>query len=206
MCTRSWRFGQTDKPVGGFGEYADLFAGYYAESRTNIDPNEVGYWEVFGSFWWAIGCLLMSDHYRHGADRTVERPAVGRRSSECQIDCVNYLIPGPIIADTTSAASNDTALPSTGDLVDSVRNFLRRELGPTLSEHQQSLVRVAANSLEIVGRDLVSGGTIRESEHARLHALLEYEGSLTEPRWALVHKLRAGTLALIIPHSPPLCA
>ena len=28
ICTNSWRFGETDLPVGGFGEYSDLFAGY----------------------------------------------------------------------------------------------------------------------------------------------------------------------------------
>jgi aminoglycoside phosphotransferase (APT) family kinase protein len=28
ICVNSWRFGNIDKPVGGFGEYADLFAGY----------------------------------------------------------------------------------------------------------------------------------------------------------------------------------
>ena len=28
ICTNSWRFGRPDRPVGGFGEYADLLAGY----------------------------------------------------------------------------------------------------------------------------------------------------------------------------------
>ena len=38
----------------------------------------------------------MAQHYRTGPDKTVERPAIGRRTSECQVDCVNLLIPGPV--------------------------------------------------------------------------------------------------------------
>ena len=32
ICTNSWRFGRSDLPVGGFGEYADLFRGYESVS------------------------------------------------------------------------------------------------------------------------------------------------------------------------------
>ena len=86
----------TALPVGGFGEYADLFRGYEEVSGKTVDPDHVKFWEVFGSFWWAVGCLGMAEHYRTGPDQTVERPAIGRRSSECQVDCVNLLIPGPV--------------------------------------------------------------------------------------------------------------
>ena len=96
ICTNSWRFGRRDLPVGGFGTYEDLVAGYEAEAGAKVDPERVRYWEVFGSFWWAVGCLSMAEHYRTGPDATVERPAIGRRSSECQVDCVNLLIPGPV--------------------------------------------------------------------------------------------------------------
>ena len=96
VCTNSWRFGCSELPVGGFGSYDDLFAGYEAVSGQAVAPGRVKFWEVFGSFWWAIGCLGMAKHYRTGPDNTVERPAIGRRTSECQVDCVNHLIPGPV--------------------------------------------------------------------------------------------------------------
>ncbi|MDZ7684684.1 MAG: phosphotransferase family protein [Gammaproteobacteria bacterium] len=48
ICVNSWRFGG-DKPVGGFGSYEDLFAGYEEESGYRIDPAAVKFWEVFGS-------------------------------------------------------------------------------------------------------------------------------------------------------------
>ena len=96
ICTNSWRFGRSELPVGGFGGYADLFRGYERVSGRAVDPAHVKFWEVFGSFWWACSSLTMAEHYRTGPDKTVERPAIGRRSSECQVDCVNLLIPGPV--------------------------------------------------------------------------------------------------------------
>ena len=96
MCTNSWRFGQRHLPVGGFGHYEDLFAGYENVAGHPVDRDRVQYWEVFGSFWWAVGCLSMADRYRMGSDATVERPGIGRRSSECQLDCVNLIIPGSV--------------------------------------------------------------------------------------------------------------
>ena len=44
LCTRSWRFGQFDKPVGGFGKREDLFAGYLSKNQLP-DPDEVRYWD-----------------------------------------------------------------------------------------------------------------------------------------------------------------
>ena len=33
ICVNSWRFGEIDKPVGGFGTREELFAGYEAAGR-----------------------------------------------------------------------------------------------------------------------------------------------------------------------------
>jgi aminoglycoside phosphotransferase (APT) family kinase protein len=57
-------------PVGGFGRYEDLFRGYERASGQKIDPVRVKFWEVFGSFWWSVGCLGMAEHYRTGPDKT----------------------------------------------------------------------------------------------------------------------------------------
>lgn len=195
LCTASWRFGRADLPVGGFGHYADLFAGYAAISGREIDPTHVRFWEVFGSFWWAVGCLLMADHWRHGPDRTVERPAIGRRSSECQVDCVNLLLPGPVTPFAPPAEAADE-LPTAAELLQSVREFLRGEAAAEGSERARFLARVAANSLEIVEREMRHGARLQANEHARLTALLGEHGALTALRWQLVQRLRAGTLAL----------
>ncbi len=198
ICTNSWRFGVTEKPVGGFGEYQDLFAGYESVAGKPVDPAHVKFWEVFGSFWWAIGCLGMAEHYRTGPDKTVERPAIGRRSSECQVDCVNLLIPGPVEL-VASRPAEDDDMPRTDELVTSVRDFLRQDVMAATQGRSNFLARVAGNSLDIVLRELSLGEAQRQAEHARLEVLLNARGSLSELRWKLVHALRDGTMALDAP-------
>ncbi len=196
ICTNSWRFGRTELPVGGFGEYADLFAGYEAESGKKVDPDHVKFWEVFGSFWWAVGCLGMAEHYRSGPDKTVERPAIGRRSSECQVDCVNLLIPGAVKLVEPEVRSGNLDMPRVDELVISVRNFLRDDVMSVTTGRTQFLARVASNSLDIVDRELSLGARHRADELARLEALLGMEGDLEALRWALVNSLRDGSCAL----------
>ncbi len=197
ICTNSWRFGRTDLPVGGFGHYADLFAGYESVSGETVDPERVKFWEVFGSFWWAVGCLGMAEHYRTGPDKTVERPAIGRRSSECQVDCVNLLIPGEVSL-VEAAASSASDMPRVDELLVSVRDFLHGDVMAQTAGRTNFLARVAGNSLDIVLRDLAVGAEARQLEHDRLQALLG-SGSLDELRWKLVHGLRDGGIALDMP-------
>ena len=195
ICTNSWRFGGSG-PVGGFGEYGDLFRGYEEESGTAVDPIHVRFWEVFGSFWWAVGCLGMGQQYRSGPDRTVERPAIGRRSSECQVDCVNLLIPGKVslIPMPKSTASED--LPRADELLGSVQDFLRNDVMAATQSRLNFLVRVAANSLAIVQRELAVGVEHRAREHSRLQQFFVSEDDLTSLRWRLVRGLRDGSIEL----------
>jgi aminoglycoside phosphotransferase (APT) family kinase protein len=196
ICTNSWRFGNTELPVGGFGEYEDLFAGYEAESGRKVDPAHVKFWEVFGSFWWAVGCLGMAEHYRNGPDQTVERPAIGRRSSECQVDCVNLLIPGPVTLIEPTDRSQDLDMPRVDELLISVRDFLREDVMEATSGRTRFLARVASNSLDIVDRELQLGTAHRAAEQERLAGLLGVTGSLAELRWKLVNGLRDGSQSL----------
>ncbi len=198
LCTNSWRFGCRDFPVGGFGHYRDLFTAYERVASTKIDATQVRYWEVFGSFWWAVGCLDMAQHYREGPDRSVERPAIGRRSSECQIDCMNLLMPGPAERLVVYPAQ-DFAMPSFAELLTSVREFLRHDLGATLSERDRFLARVAANSLDICLREHPSWAALRDGELKRLRALFACEDDYATLVWRLVHALRDGSMSLESP-------
>ena len=47
ICANPWRFGVEDKPVGGFGQREDLWAGYEAAGGVPVDPR-AHWWEVFG--------------------------------------------------------------------------------------------------------------------------------------------------------------
>ncbi len=194
ICTNSWRFGRSDLPVGGFGHYDDLFAGYEAVTGVPVDRDRVHFWEVFGSFWWAIGCLGMAEHYRTGPDQTVERPAIGRRSSECQVDCVNLLIPGPVEL-VDAPTRDDSDMPRIDELLVSVRDFLHQDVMQETTGRTNFLARVAGNSLDIVLRDVELGERGRELEHARLKRMFG-EGSISELRWRLVHGLRDGSIPL----------
>ena len=187
ICTNSWRFGRSDLPVGGFGHYEDLFAGYESVSGQPVDRDRVKFWEVFGSFWWAIGCLGMAEHYRTGPDNTVERPAIGRRSSECQVDCVNLLIPGTV---DLVEADPELSLDMT-----SVRDFLHNDVMAATEGRNNFLARVAGNSLDIVLRDLELGQQGRQQELTRLQQMFG-EGGLNDLRWKLTQGLRDGSVSL----------
>lgn len=84
LCTRSWRFRVLDKPVGGFGDYDDLFAGYESVSGTPVDPDVVRYWEVFGTLRWGEICIVQAFNHLEGRHRSVELAAIGRRVCETE--------------------------------------------------------------------------------------------------------------------------
>jgi aminoglycoside phosphotransferase (APT) family kinase protein len=85
LCVRAWRFGG-ELPVGGFGEYADLFAAYERVSGRAVDPAAVRWWEVFGTVWWGGACMLQAWRHLSGAERSVELVAIGRRVWEQEYD------------------------------------------------------------------------------------------------------------------------
>lgn len=197
ICTNSWRFGRRDLPVGGFGGYDDLFAGYEDVSGTPVERDRVKFWEVFGSFWWAVGCLGMAEHYREGPDKTVERPAIGRRSSECQVDCVNLVIPGPVQLIDGGDVGNSHDMPRVDELLVSVRNFLHADVMAATEGRTNFMARVAGNSLDIVLRELSIGPELRRRETERLQGVLGETGDdLSALRWSLVHQLRDGSMPL----------
>lgn len=200
MLTHSWRFGRAHLPVGGFGEVADFFAGYEGVSGQSVDHQAVKFWQVFGSFWWAVGCLGMAEHYRNGPDQSVERPGIGRRSSECQIDCVNLLIPGPVTLAEAQSSPGLVDMPRADELLQSVIDFLREQVMSETTGRTQFLSRVASNSLDIVQRELALGEVAAHHERSGLQALLNSnDEDLIDLRWQLVGRLRDKRIALDAP-------
>jgi aminoglycoside phosphotransferase (APT) family kinase protein len=90
ICVNSWRFGEIDKPVGGFGTREDLFAGYEAAGRK-VDPARVRFYEVMGTLRWGVMCGGMMQRFRLGPDHSMERAMIGRRASETEIDLLRLL-------------------------------------------------------------------------------------------------------------------
>ncbi|MDB5618865.1 phosphotransferase family protein [Tardiphaga sp.] len=93
ICVNSWRFGEIDRPVGGFGLREDQFAGYEAASGLTVDVMRVKFWEVMGTLRWGVMCCGMMQRFRDGPDRSLERAMIGRRSSETEIDLLRLLAP-----------------------------------------------------------------------------------------------------------------
>ena len=95
LCVNSWRFGRADRPVGGFGDYAELLAGYGAAGGAPIPLSRVRFWQLLGSLKWGVMCLIMYESFRLGGEAaSVERAMIGRRVSETEIDILNLLEAG----------------------------------------------------------------------------------------------------------------
>jgi aminoglycoside phosphotransferase (APT) family kinase protein len=92
VCVNSWRFGEIDKPVGGFGSREEFYAGYEAAGR-HVDTARARFWEVMGTLRWGVMCCGMMQRFRSGPDHPMERAMIGRRSSETEIDLLRLLAP-----------------------------------------------------------------------------------------------------------------
>ena len=91
ICVNSWRFGQSQNRVGGFGDLADLLSVYNEKTGLSLTTKDIDWWEMLGSLKWGIMCMIMYEAYRSGADASVERAAIGRRVSETEMDLINLL-------------------------------------------------------------------------------------------------------------------
>ena len=91
LCVKSWRFGVNEKPVGGFGDYEDLFRSYEAASGIPVDPESVHFWEVFGNIKWGVVCIVQAMSFLSGLRRSVEHAALGRRICETEYDVMNLI-------------------------------------------------------------------------------------------------------------------
>jgi aminoglycoside phosphotransferase (APT) family kinase protein len=91
LCVRAWRFGRPDLPVGGFGTREQLLEGYATAAGTEVDPEAVRFWEVFGNLKWAVICLMQARAHLSGAQRSMELAAVGRRACEPEWELLTML-------------------------------------------------------------------------------------------------------------------
>jgi aminoglycoside phosphotransferase (APT) family kinase protein len=91
LCVKSWRFGATDRPVGGFGVVEDLLAAYRAAGGREVDPIELRYWEAMGTLKWGVICEIQAFTHLQGAVRSVELATLGRRVAEMEWDLLELI-------------------------------------------------------------------------------------------------------------------
>ncbi len=197
LCVKSWRFGRPE-PVGGFGAYEELFAAYERESNTQIDRAGARWWEVLGTLKWGVICILQAHKHLSGTERSVELAAIGRRVCEVEHDLLLLLAPDALASaldkvleelpseeHSTATAPHD--VPSSGDLLEAVSEFLRTEMAE-VEGAARFHARVAANVVGIVQRELELGDQQRDAHAHRLQAL-----DVPDER-ALADAIRSGKL------------
>ena len=112
---------------------------------------------------------------------------------------MNLLIPGSVELVETKPFTSTLDMPRTDELLESVRDYLRGDVMAATQGRINFLARVAANSLDIVLRELALSAKQRELELERLRRLFGSNDDLETLRWKLVHALRDGSMPLDAP-------
>ena len=208
-CMTVWRFGMLDKPAFGVGSLDDYFAAYEAAGGNPVDRDRFKYWLVYRTMWWALGCLQMGQAWRSGADTTVERVVVGRRTAEQELDIIRLLEDGAPAAEraaplppSPAAAAAPVGEPTTQEMVQAVRDWLGEAIKPQAEGHGKFQVAVAMNALGIVMRDLGAG--VRAEDKALAGDILAGRATLADP--GLLARLRRAVLDKCAVDSPKYAA
>ena len=208
-CMTVWRFGRIDHPAFGVGSVDDYFAAYEAAGGARVDRDRFHFWLVYRTLWWALGCLQMGQAWRSGADPTVERVVVGRRTAEQELDLLLLLETEAPAAERTRSlppapppAAAPTGEPTGREMVQAVRDWLAEEIKPAAEGHGKFQVAVAMNALGIVMRDLDAGA--RAEDKALADRLLGGAVTLAEP--GLLVRLRRAVLDKCAVDSPKYAA
>ena len=91
LCVKSWRFGNADRVVGGFGDLDDLLAAYADASGVTVSEDAVRFWVVLGTVKWGVICVGQALAHLNGLVRSVELAALGRRVAEMEWDLLDLL-------------------------------------------------------------------------------------------------------------------
>ena len=91
LCVKSWRFGNADQIVGGFGALDNLLSAYARAGGTPVDEDTVRFWVVLGTVKWGVICAGQALAFVNGILRNVEMAALGRRVAEMEWDLLELL-------------------------------------------------------------------------------------------------------------------
>lgn len=158
-CMTVWRFGHIDKPAFGLADLDTYFAAYEAEGGAAVDRARFRFWLIYRTLWWALGCIQMSDIWRTGADRTLERAVIGRRTSENELDLLLLLE-----SDAPAAEQGPVTLPapvavrrqgesSTVELLEAIREWIDSDVKARAQGRDKFMAAVAMNALGMLIRE-----------------------------------------------------
>ena len=191
LCARAWRFG-SPLPVGGFGRLDTFLAAYESAAGRPVDTEALVWWEAFASLRWGVICLVQAAAHLSGAVRSVELAAIGRRVCEAEWDLLSLLRAGPADVPGSGHATAPGDAPGEGDgapgeepsfvdvphdgpgaqaLLGAVEELLRDEVVPPAERRRAFDLRVAANVLAMVQRQLALGPAQAVRHRRRLAVL-----------------------------------
>jgi aminoglycoside phosphotransferase (APT) family kinase protein len=90
-AVRAWRFGADRLRLGGVDDLAPYVARYRERTGSDVEPEELLWWEVLGNVRWAAGALTQSRRHLDGHDRSVELAVLGRVACEVEYELLDLI-------------------------------------------------------------------------------------------------------------------
>lgn len=177
ICTPSWRFTRHDRPVGGFAEIDEFLNAYEAASSAAVDRARFDFWLVYSTLWWGVCCLGMTEIWRTGRDRTLERAVIGRRVSEVEVDLL--LVFDPMLGESAEQKIewNLPVTPShdgethSAELLEALIGWDSEDVIPNAKGRDLFQARVAKNAMGMLQREAALTPVFNERQLARLSDL-----------------------------------
>ncbi len=195
-CMTVWRFGHIDKPAFGVADLETYFAAYEAESGTTVDRARFRFWLIYRTLWWALGCMQMAEIWRTGADRSLERAVIGRRTSENELDLLMLLEEDapetqrlPLTIDPAPKPRR-MGEPSTVEMLEAITEWIVADVKPKAEGHDRFKVAVALNALGMLTREAANPVAVHDK--ALAEDILAGRKTLATP--GLLTKLRKAAL------------
>ncbi len=203
-CMAVWRFGRIDKPAFGVADLESYFTAYEAVGGHSVDWARFRFWLVYRTLWWALGCLQMAEIWRSGIDRSLERPVIGRRTSENELDLLMLLE-----ADAPAAERRAIALveakpvrragePSPVEMLEALREWIERDVKAKAEGRDRFMAAVAMNAIGMLIRE--QENPVKPHDKALSESILAGQTSLATP--GLLTRLRKSALMKLANDSP----
>lgn len=203
-CMTVWRFGHIDRPAFGVGDLERFFAAYEAESGRMVDRSRFRFWLVYRTLWWALGCMQMAEIWRSGIDRSLERPVIGRRTSENEIDLLMLLeedAPAKECAQVSPVLGQSIRRmgePSATELLEALREWIDQDIKAKAQGRDKFMAAVAMNAIGMLIRE--QENPLEPHDKKLSDAILGGVASLTTP--GLLGQLRTKALVKLANDSP----
>jgi aminoglycoside phosphotransferase (APT) family kinase protein len=196
-CITAWRFGHIDRPAFGCADLDSYFAAYGAAGGGRVDPERFHFWLVYRTLWWGLCCLQMAEIWRSGADKSLERLVIARRTSETEVDLLMLLerdAPETQALPITLAPPADARRmgePSPAELLEAITAWIAEDIKPKAQGRDRFMAAVALNALGMLTREAASPANVHDK--ALSDDILAGRKTLATP--GLLAKLRRDALA-----------